>query len=811
VSEFASFEENVARSLDLAAKHQRDFAGQNRDLFIQVQKQLRQVARETIFTAEEVANTFNLLVRGGLELEEALASIKPTVDLAIATRGTPEDAAQLINVLRNQFGLVRDGARQATFTVEEYNKAVGDLADTLVFATKSAPVDIKGFRVALEQTGEVAAQVGLTLEETTSLLIRLFEGLPAPSKVGTGLSRAIVRALKPTEAGLKRIDAALQGTGKNLEDFFEGQKFKPGGFVELIEALQKAGVGIGGLVDIFGFRTRAVARLFAEFEGGTNTFAKYTRELKKAQRENLAQAIADDIAQNTLFGSLKLLRSEFAELKTSIFNNLINLGLVDFIRRIRDGVRAVSVFVANFKTFEDAIAGVIKAFKNIGDAAVRALKPIGNFLLVFNAAVLAAGLGLAEAAFKRLEDAIGGVVQILDVAGFEVLGVKNAFSNIHGAIEAATVLLVNYREVFKAAVLTGYIAVLKATIAIRDFLKEKGFFGSIFSALESTFTTLLALLKVGGRVLGASIGRGIGDSIRAELASIPLVGGFIDRFLEAPDERIARLNAKLAVARDEANLAKNEIKQLNRELENLGKTRPETSATFFGFLADVKNTAIQGLSKIDINSQISFQQKRLKQINNIIAKDSKKLAKADPAGAIANKAIGDLKRILAEFGQQDFFQKIAGLDLTEQLEQSLELLKKFPDELKPLNKEQRKQLDTLRKRLKEALRIQRTFEDALKGEGGDTNIRFLGLEEFGRLINTAFDPTVDPTKSAIDDGNTILTSINTGIQLLNDTMNDIRSRGGFPARALRAGERAAPYAQPLIPTVLSYLFPHTIT
>ena len=177
---------------------------------------LRQAALDagaaTAFSATESAQGIEALAKAGVSATDTLGGgLKGALDLAAAGTIDVSDAAETAATAMTQFGLSGED--------------VPHIADLLAAAAGKAQGEVGDMAFALKQSGLVADQVGLSIEETTGALAAFASAGLLGSDAGTSF-KTMLGALTPNSAkaakemkslGLSAFDA--QGNFIGLEKF----------------------------------------------------------------------------------------------------------------------------------------------------------------------------------------------------------------------------------------------------------------------------------------------------------------------------------------------------------------------------------------------------------------------------------------------------------------------------------------------------------------------------------------------------------------------------------------------------------------
>jgi TP901 family phage tail tape measure protein len=173
---------------------------------------LREAALEagasTVFSATEAAGAIEELSKAGVSTADILGGgLKGALDLAAAGGLGVADAAAIASTTMQQFGLTgADASHVADLLAAGAGKAMGDVQD---------------MSQALKQSGLVANQFGLSVEETTGTLAAFAQAGLLGSDAGTSFRTMLLRLANPTgeaaeemtKLGINAYDASGQFIG----------------------------------------------------------------------------------------------------------------------------------------------------------------------------------------------------------------------------------------------------------------------------------------------------------------------------------------------------------------------------------------------------------------------------------------------------------------------------------------------------------------------------------------------------------------------------------------------------------------------
>lgn len=220
---------------------------------------------DTVYSAKEAAGAIEELAKAGLSTKSIIdGGLTGALDLAAAGGLGVADAAGIASTTLQQFGL-------------EGNKA-SHVADVLAAGAGKAMGDVSDLSMALSQSGTVAAQFGLSLEETTGSLAAFASKGLLGSDAGTSFRSMLLRLANPTgEAAKKMQELGIQAY--DAQGSFVGMTGLAGqlekGLGKLTQEQRNAALAI-----IFGQDAiRAANVLYTEGAAG---IAKWTKEVDDA-------------------------------------------------------------------------------------------------------------------------------------------------------------------------------------------------------------------------------------------------------------------------------------------------------------------------------------------------------------------------------------------------------------------------------------------------------------------------------------------------------------------------------------------------
>lgn len=352
-------------------------------------EQALQLGAQTAFSAGEAAQGMLELAKAGLTVEQTQAAIAGTMALA-AAGGL--DLARAAEITANSLNAYKLSATEAAI-----------ISDVLAAAANSSSVDVVDLADALKMAGTVAAQNGVSFQDTATALAILGNNALKGSDAGTSLKTMLMRLTAPTDAAA----AAMQSLGIAIYNADGSMR----SFPEIINNLQSS---LSGLSDEQ--RNAAMATIFG------------------ADAIRAASILVDNAGSSWDAMSAAVNRSGAAgELADARMKGLG--GAIEYFRGSID-----SLLISSATPFLDTMANMVRGAADLLTSITQLPPEIQRFGAVMLMAVAAAGplltiVGTMTTALAGLLSPIG-----LVIAGAVLLGV--AFATNFGGIRDATMALV---------------------------------------------------------------------------------------------------------------------------------------------------------------------------------------------------------------------------------------------------------------------------------------------------------------------------------------------------------------------------------
>ena len=282
-------------AFDKAVSNAAAVTGAAGEEFQKLRKHIEEVSEalgeKTIFSASQAADAFYYLASAGLNVSKITEEkLKPVLDLAAATQSDlSSTTATTIQVL-SAFGLEFD---ETSRVADVFTKAIG-----------SSQANMEKLSISMSYVAPVAKAAGLSLEETTAMLSKLYDAGLDGSKAGTMLRAVIARLTDSSEETRK----ALAGVGLTVDDI--NPKYHS--MDEILDTLAKSGMDLALANQVFGREASSAAMILVSQR---KSMIDLRKELDKAG--GTAEKVADQQI-NTFSGALAILKSQFEGVSLAI-------------------------------------------------------------------------------------------------------------------------------------------------------------------------------------------------------------------------------------------------------------------------------------------------------------------------------------------------------------------------------------------------------------------------------------------------------------------------------------------------------------
>jgi TP901 family phage tail tape measure protein len=437
-----------------------------------LEKSARELGASTSFTAVQVVQAQDELVKKGFSVNEIVEAMPGLLSLAAATQSDLATASNVTTAALNAFGLAAEDA--------------GKVADIMAAASTGSATDINGLAMALQNAGGVVS----SLKGDFALLAAL-QGKLQDQGIGESVAATSIKIMfGRLSAPVGEAQKALEGLGVTTRDaqgnmlpFLDimGQmeaKLSTMGTAEQAEYLKK----------IFG--EEAMGSVMALFKSGTASVGEFAEALRNSggAAAEMAERQLDNLA-----GDVTVLGSAWEGLSITIGKLFIPIvrkvtqavtGVVTVLDKMAQHpvgefllklLAAASATAIGITAFSGAMWGVSK----IAPIISKSLAPVKAAILGLGWPILAviAAIALLYAAYRNN---FGGIADVIDRwynnIRLVVRGVIAVFQNLTGATGEIRGELA--KEI-KAAGLEGFV-----TTVSRVVYRIRAFFKGIWDALD---------------------------------------------------------------------------------------------------------------------------------------------------------------------------------------------------------------------------------------------------------------------------------------------------------------------------------------
>ena len=581
----------ISRVQAITGELARTADGELNPTFAAVEETVRRLGATTVFTAGQSAEAFALLSQAGFSAAEGIRAVAGVLDLAVVGAIDLSSSADIVANTVRSFGLAASEASR--------------VADVFAETVTKSNTNVLELGEALKFVGPVAANLGVSLEESAAAVGVLSDAGLKGTLAGTGLRRVLVGLTAQTPKATKVLKAA----GIEVEALEKGLTEQ--GLIAALEQFEGRTLGAAEAVDVFGLRGGPAFLVLQDAAERAGTLSKALEE---------AQGRAEEFAKvqrDTLAGDLKLLTSviEDAVLGSGEFNDVLRsvvqttTGVVQALTgtldpldenaaRYRELARSVEAAFEATKLLLGAYAA-FRAFSIVQAVGAAASAMLGLGAATGTAAGAAAGLRAA-----LISTGIGGLVVLAGGAAVALADMAAEVSRTDEVVGSASGAVGRANEVFERTKdLTGELALQQLPAlrgAVEDLekqfkslgrqadraknealaLREVGTFADVVGSdqLTALEKAKAAVLGLGGALLGLSF-----DEVAAAAAAqqldrdLGVVTGTLDEVAEAKRRLDGELEEAAALEAAEKSLRAVDarVKALGESLADSGKVASE--------------------------------------------------------------------------------------------------------------------------------------------------------------------------------------------------------------------------------------------
>lgn len=452
IAAFSANSVRMAANFDSAMNAVEAKTGETGDQLQRMRELAKELGSTTAFSASQAAQGMSFLAQAGFYANEILMTTNDTLSLAAAGQLDLAEAADIASNVFQQFKFNKD--------IDNFGVNFKRTADVLASVAASTNVSVKEIAESMNSAGPVAAEFGVTLEQTAAAVGALGNVGIKGTESGTALRNMLQNLAAP--AG--KAAGMLTDLGLAQSDFFKLNKDGKEvflGFQNAITKMQESGAKTSEVMSILGLR--AGPKMASLMSTGADGLAQIEQKLSET-------GSAGRMAETMMKG----LPGQLAKL-TSAFEGFV-------------------LALSEAGVFEDIVSGIEGMTESLREMA----KTDPDFLKKIGKSILALA-------------AIGPAIATLGNILMGVAGIAVAFSVIAGAISLPVVAIVGLVGLIGWALHQAWDDIKVSLGNIKDFfvttwenIAEAA--GSKIDILKSDFRSFIDFVKGAANKLKSLVG-----------------------------------------------------------------------------------------------------------------------------------------------------------------------------------------------------------------------------------------------------------------------------------------------------------------
>lgn len=220
------------REFDQALKDLQAISGATTTEVAQMREEIKKVAQETKFSANEIAQGMITIAQAGFSAAEAIKMIGPIAQLATGTLSSMADTVELVT------------SAMVVFNIAAKDTAM--ITDVFANAMNKSKLDVDKLKTAFNYIGPVAVDANMSLNETAGAMMVLANSGQRASTIGTGLRNVLSTILSPTD----KLKEAAEKVGVSVQELDP----RVNSFKDVIASLKMVVTDAQVALDVFGKR-----------------------------------------------------------------------------------------------------------------------------------------------------------------------------------------------------------------------------------------------------------------------------------------------------------------------------------------------------------------------------------------------------------------------------------------------------------------------------------------------------------------------------------------------------------------------------
>lgn len=382
----------------------------------------------TKFSSADAAAGMLDMLKAGMSLEDTMASLPAVMDLAAAGEMSLASAAGITTTALAQFSLKANDASR--------------VSNALAQAANASRADVSDLGQGLANVGPIAAQFGLSIEDTAAILGVFSNNGIEGAEAGTQLRSMLNNLSRPTDnvkEAFEELGVSLYDADGNVRDFNTI-------LLDLDTALDRLPMQ----------RQIELTQILAGTYGQTGFAALrasggITDMLAAMEQAPDAASVAAGF-MDTFKGKMESLSGSIETFQIQVLTPFMNNTLAPFIDRMVEAVNAATTWAQENPELAQTITKVVAAVVTAGPALIG----VGQVFKLIGTAIstLAPIIGLVVSPIGLIVAAIAGLALALDNLGFIDLGaifetISSAIGEFIGAISAGVPFFDAFQELLR--------------------------------------------------------------------------------------------------------------------------------------------------------------------------------------------------------------------------------------------------------------------------------------------------------------------------------------------------------------------------
>jgi len=392
----------------------------------QVRQLALQMGADTVFSAQDAADAMLELLASGQTVEQMMSTL-PSVLTAAAASG--EDLGTTADNITNILASFQLGVEDSAAVVDALSRAAG-----------ASSADIGSLADGFANVGGVAAQFGLSVEQTAAMLAIFAENGIKGAEAGTQLKSMLLNMARRTEntatawrmfgTSLYEANGDLRPIPRVLEDIERAARNMTD------EDRQQAFQELAGSFGVVG-----LTALTSSIDMET---------MLNAMDESADAASVAEARMNTFEGAMSSLGGSIETLQISVFTPFMNNTLRPLVQQITEVVNAINTWAQANPEAVQSIINVVLAVAGLG-AGLLGLGTVINFA--------ATAIGGISALFTLLTGPIGLVVAAIAALAVAFAtnfgGIRDLVSSIVAGLQVDFSLILFYAQYYIGSIWEG--------------------------------------------------------------------------------------------------------------------------------------------------------------------------------------------------------------------------------------------------------------------------------------------------------------------------------------------------------------------